>query len=281
MISTTHSNGLSDSQHALTVLDSGLKWFTETKELASKLLEEGEALQKLNDTAQLFRDYMSKIGDGVISVLGRQKTNTGPNKVNEAMALSGKGIAPPMGLTNSFNINYIPEGFTGSSALGNEFTTASVTVSADTADNIASTVQETTQDMNTIAEQDFVAYVLQPEILDEKLKQDGAEYTSEAREQFTNATLEQQGIVRLPDGSIAISQEQLETLRGQFTQAGNGTELNTPNNEATAKITTYEYTGETSTTAFNPVANGQEPASMDITDPDFKLLPELALDAPA
>jgi len=244
------------------IIDTDLKWALDRDALAEEILDEQKTLQAEKDAEQKYRDNYSKNSDGNINALGHQNTNRGSNRnTNDAAALSANKISTGFGLSTVYNnVSFASGGLTGFSALGNEFTTATVEVSADTASRVASTVQDTTQDMEGIADQDFVAYVLKPEILDEKEEQAKAGFTSEAREQFTNATLEQEGIVRLPDGSVAISEEKLETLRAQFTQAENGTELNTPNSEATTTVTTYTLTGKVSDD-FAPATNGVDAPS--------------------
>ena len=174
MVNTTHNNGKSQSQIDLDQAGSDLAIKQATLETAEKIQADKDDRTAETDAEENYIRQLSQENNGrTTTAAGHLKAGRGSsnNSGIEGAGFASK-ITTSFGLSQPFNINYIPNGYEGSSALGKEFTTTSVNLSAVESQQVQAHIADAQQDMEGIAKQDFTAYVLAPEILDEKLKQE-------------------------------------------------------------------------------------------------------------
>ena len=296
--------GLSESEWDLLHADSGIRWAQETDQAIQATQNQQDALQTEQERAIADNAFFSqKYGDGInvngINARGRYTGNVvRPGESFLTAALAQHRAANF--LRSNFNMNFIAPGTTGFSELGRGFTTEEVFVTAQQAEQIQQFIAQeegqVTADLSHIADQDFVAYVLHPELVEAKENQASAGWdNSDARDQFMSATtpgaLEREGILMTEDGRFALSPDALEeSLSTEFTQADGASSSIAASQDQTIAITTFQYTGEERDprAEFNGANTrpDNQPAdfvSLDSAnnpdDPESNLFPSLTLDS--
>ena len=254
-----------------------------TERLAEKINAEKAELQEEQDQADHYHRQLSQNSTDGSTAHGRQAIGSQGQKDNLGLMIRGASnfltSTPPLINFSFSDINFATSNIIGTSSLEKDFRTSTEFVSAEQAqavqDHIAKVENLNAEGISTLANQEFAALVLAPEILEAKQEQ----LLTGNRKAFTDATsrviLEtHDGVLKMDDGTYAVSPEKLEEIKreglsGKFDAAGDNAQ--TPES---VPVTTYEYSDNTA--AFNIPASGEEAKpptpSLDITNPEFDLL---------